>query len=371
MSAEKKALIVATVWPFYNFLANDIRVLQDLGYQVHCATNFHSKIYRDVAVHGVIKHDICFSRSPFSKNNIQAYRQLKAIIKENRFQIIHCHTPVAGILARLAARNERRKGTKVLYTSHGYHFHRGGSKKNWLIYYPIEKLCSRMTDIIITINEEDYALTKKKFHTKVCYRIPGVGIECARFELENFDTKEYKRTLGISEDDRVIISVGEVNTNKNHSLIIRSIAQFNDPDIHYFIAGNGNQMESNAELARSLGIENQVHFLGYRTDIPQLDTMADIFAFPALREGLGLAPIEAMACGTPVIGMDTRGVREYVRDGETGYKFDNSVSSCVQALGNCFKLLEKPGLQKTCKLEAKKYCRENSERIMCEIYRNI
>lgn len=365
----KKALITATIWSFYNFEKNDIKILQKKGYQVYCATNFKIETNREVEVENVVKYQIDFSRSPISRDNLHAYYELKKLIADNKFDLIHCHTPVAAFLTRIAVRKMRNTGTRVIYTSHGYHFYKGGNLKNWLIFYPLEKLASRFTDTIITINKEDLSLTENKFYTKDVFRVPGVGIDLSRFSLTGFDRNKYRIELGLKDSDILIVSVGEVNANKNHCLVIKAIAEMNRSDIHYFVAGRGNQITSNEILAKSLGIENQVHFLGYRTDIPQLDAAADIFAFPSIREGLGLAAIEALACGTPVVGMDTRGINEYCIDNETGFLFKNIPSSCAIAIEKCIDLIAMDKeLPKKCKSKAKLYRKEETEKIMKNIY---
>lgn len=364
----KKVLVVASIWPFFNFEKNDISLLQKLGYEVHCATNFKIEMDCEMTIDRIEKHQIDFSRSPFSIQTITAYMQLKKLIHENNFGLIHCHTPVASILTRLVARRYRKDGLRVLYTAHGFHFYKGAPLRNWIFYYPIEKICSRYTDAIITINEDDYDLTCSKFKAKDNIKIPGVGIDLNRFKPKHDKDDAIRKELGIAKENSIIISVGEVNDNKNHRLIIASLAKLKNKCIHYVVVGSGKAEEKNKILAGELGIADQVHFLGHRNDIPELDNAADIFAFPSLREGLGLAAIEALACGIPVIGMNTRGIKEYVRDGVTGYLFNNDVDSCCEAINNCLKLKEDFSLSVRCIDEAKKYDFRNSQRIMKALY---
>lgn len=370
---KSKVLIVASIWPFFNFEKHDIRILQELGYEVHCATNFKEDNGRKVDIHNVVKHQVDFSRSPFSFQTVVAFYQLRKLLSESSFQIVHCHTPVASIITRVLCKKYRKKGMKVIYTSHGYHFYKGSSLKNWLLYYPIEKICSKWTDIIITINEEDYNLTKTRFKKKKVFRIPGVGIDVSRFSLP-FEIRTQKREeFGIRENDVVILSVGEVNDNKNHKLIIESLAKLKDGHIHYFIAGNGDKIEENICLAKNLSLENNVHFLGYRSDIAELNAMADIFAFPSIREGLGLAAIEALASGVPVIGMNTRGINEYVMNGKTGYLFNNNIEECVRAIKEVCELVKTNAndISQNCIMTAQKYSYINTKKIMKDIYTDL
>lgn len=364
----RKALVVASIWPFFNFEKKDIILLQNLGYEVHCATNFEIGIDHEVKIDNIKRHQIDFSRSPFSIKTIKAFMQLNQLLRENDFSIVHCHTPVAGILTRIAAKKFRKKGMRVLYTSHGFHFYKGAPIKNWIMYYPIEKICSRYTDAIITINQEDYELVCSRFKAQENIRIPGVGIDLNQFFQEHSANDTMRSELGIAKGNKIILSVGEQNDNKNHRLIISSLAKLGDTNIHYVMAGSGEAEERNRMLAKKLGIINQVHFLGYRTDIPRLDNVADIFAFPSIREGLGLAAIEALACGTPVIGMNTRGINEYVKDDITGYLFCNDVDSCCEAIVKCLKLKDDTMLPVRCIEAAKKYDAQHTQLIMKSLY---
>lgn len=369
--SDKKALIVATVIEFITgFEMNDIRLLQELGYQVSCATNLDNPVDQDrieqLRENGVRIYNIPFSRSPISKQNIYAYKELRNLMHKERFDMMHCHTPVGGVLGRIAAHKEHVP--HILYTAHGFHFYNGAPLKNWLIFYPVEKILSHYTDTLITINNEDYELACAKFKAKENARIPGVGIDLKRFSPKHDTDDSIRKELGITRENRIILSVGELNENKNHRLIISALAKYGDKNIHYVIAGSGITDKKNRILAKELGVSKQVHFLGYRTDIPELDNVADVFAFPSIREGLGLAAIEALACGTPVIGMNTRGINEYVKDGVTGYLFNNDVDSCCEAIVNCLKLKEDSLLSAHCMDEAKKYDFQNSQIIMKTLY---
>lgn len=268
--------------------------------------------------------DLPFSRSPKSPDNIKAYRQLKQLIKDEQYDIIHCNTPVGGVVTRLVSRQAAKYGAKVFYTAHGFHFYHGSSRKNWLLYYPIEKNLSRRTDILITINEEDYALAQKRFSCRVEH-IHGVGVDGERYHTVSREQAALmKKELGYPSDQRLILAVGELLPNKNHQTAIQAMRRVADrfPNTKLLIAGNGPERERlEAEIA-SLGLENHVELLGYCTHLEDYQQICELSVACSSREGLGLNVIEAMLSGNPVIASHNRGHDELVRDGENGYLFD-------------------------------------------------
>lgn len=369
-----KILYLTTIGRTMNFFKSFINDLIEAGHTVDIATNEcngNSEVPNCYREWGCKIYMVSYARNPLSPQNIKAIREIKDIIKKNNYDIVHCHTPVASVCTRVACRNYRKMGLRVIYTSHGFHFYKGGLLRNWILYYPIEKICSHWTDAMITINAEDYELAKKRFAIKHIIRIPGIGIDISKYNIE-IDKNAYLQKIDLAGTVKIVLSVGEVNTNKNHSLVIRSIAYLKDSSIHYIVAGKGDQIESNIQLAEELGIKDQVHFLGYRNDIPELNQIADVFAFPSIREGLGLAAIEALASGTPVVGMATRGINEYVSNGITGYKFSNNIKSCAEAIQKCFDLIEKDEkLPIRCKEIASKYSYTVSNDRVLQLYRNV
>ena len=268
-------------------------------------------------------HDLPFERSPIRKNNLQVYKDLKNIIDTEQYEIIHCHTPMGGAIGRLAARSARKKGTKVIYTAHGFHFFKGAPLVNWLAYYPAERWLARYTDVLITINTEDYEIAKKFKVNRIEY-VPGVGIDTDKFKNIEVNRTEKRESLGVSEDDFMIISVGELNKNKNHQVIIRAIAKLRNEKIKYVLCGQGPLETELRELAKELDVENQVKFLGFRKDVPDLMKVADLFAFPSYREGLSLSLMEAMASGLPVVCSEIRGNTDLIEDGKGGYLVEPS-----------------------------------------------
>ena len=332
----KKVLFVASVSGHIRaFHLPYLEWFRKEGYQVDVAARLTAELPPEYNF-----HNISFERSPFKKSNISVYKQLKKLIDENEYDIIHCHTPVAAILTRLAARKARKHGTKVIYTAHGFHFYKGAPLLNWLIYYLIEKLCSKWTDVLITINKEDYEFAKKKMKAKWIKYVPGVGFDYDKFS--NFTVTEEKKNkfredLGIGGNDVMLVSVGELNDNKNHSVIIKALSQISHQNVHYCIAGKGPLENSLKQLSASLGLGDRVHILGFRTDVQFLLNCADIFCFPSKREGLGIAAIEAMACGLPIVTSNIHGINDYSEDGITGFKCSpNDVVGFVRIINKLF-----------------------------------
>ena len=277
-------------------------------------------------------YKISTSRSPFSFGNFKAVKQLKKIVNENNYDVVHCHTPIASFCTRLVCKKARKKGTKVIYTAHGFHFYKGSSKLSWLIFYPIEKYLSKFTDILVTINNEDYNLALKKFKSKQIVYLKGVGIDIDKINQVNVNREEKKRQLNIDLNSKVIISVGELNSNKNHQVVIKALSKIEDKNIHYIIAGEGDNYEYLKQLSNDLGLSDRVHLLGYRKDVVELLKICDIFCLPSYREGLSVALMEAMASNLPCLVSNIRGNCDLI-DENGGRLFNpNSESDCYEKL---------------------------------------
>lgn len=330
-----KILYVTTVSMTMGFFPEHIKMLLGEGYSVEIATNCEQPLPEIYKTLGCKSYDIRFSRSPFSKSNLTAYKQLKALVEKEHYDIVHCHTPNAAMITRLACRNVRKQGTKVFYTAHGFHFFKGAPLKNWLMYYPVEKICAHLTDVLITINHEDFELAKKKMHAKkVCY-VPGVGIDLSKIQSVECDRAEVRKSMGVSEDCTLLLSIGELNVNKNHQVVVKALARLSNKNVHYAIAGLGDQKDNLLNQAKNLGVESQLHLLGYRTDAFKLYKAADVFVFPSFREGLSVSLMEAMACGLPIICSKIRGNVDLVEDGVGGFHFvPNDVDGLIQNLKN-------------------------------------
>lgn len=369
-----KILYVTTISLTMNsFFKDHISAFVKSGYKVDIACNFKElplhKLYSEL---GCNEFQVDFSRSPLSLDNIKAYSQLKKIVESGKYDVVHCHTPNASIITRLVCRKLRKKnGLKVFYTAHGFHFYKGAPLKNWLLYYPVEKFCSRFTDKLITINQEDYALAQKKFKAKeVCY-VPGVGINLSRFQNVQVDREAKRREIGVPEDCFLLLSVGELNKNKNHQIVIKALAKLNDPNIHYAIAGVGDKKDCLLKLSEDLGVSRQIHMLGYRTDVAQLYRAADLFCFPSYREGLGLAAIEAMASALPIVTSNVHGINDYSINGVTGYKCSpNDSDEIAKAISKVLtmtpyksEVIKKHNIELACK-----YDYRNIVKLLFEVY---
>jgi len=315
----KKVLFVAHVVKrhFMLFHIPYVKWFKENGYETHVCANNDYENKEDCDIPYCDKYyDLPFQRSPFSAKNITAYKELKKLIDKNDYEIIHCHTPVGGVLTRLASRKARKKGTKVIYTAHGFHFFKGAPIINWMLFYPVEKLCARFTDVIITINQEDYKMAQKFKANEVVY-VPGVGIDTKKFSGLNVDRNEKRKELGILDNQIAMLSVGELSKRKNHKLVIEALAKLNNPNIVYLICGQGDLDKYLKDKARDLNVN--VKFLGFRKDVSEISMAVDMFVFPSLQEGLPVALMEAMVAGLPVVCSKIRGNTDLIEDGKGGY----------------------------------------------------
>ena len=380
----KKVLIVASVVSFIEwFNKENVDFLHNtLGCEVHIACNFDymndtdvertRKYTERIKNDGIHIHNIRFARSPFSSKNIKAYKELKRLIGSERFDLIHCHTPAVSFMTRIAARKARKQGTVVMYTCHGFHFHNSSSKKNWLLYYPAEKFLSRFCDYIVTINKEDFNRAKT-FHCKNVRYIPSVGVDINRIKELKIDKAAKRKEIGVPEDKILVISAGELIERKNHEVIIRALGKLQDPDIYYAIAGKGPLLDRLKQVSAEVGIADRVLFLGFRTDVFELYHAADISAFPSKIEGLGLAGVEAMAAGIPLVSSNVHGILDYVIDGKTGYAVPpNDIDGFASALE---KLAHDPALRESmrqnCLDAVEPFELSNALNVMWDIYKEI
>lgn len=319
----KKLLITSTDLMMIQFLVPHVRYLSQKGFQVEIACSEVGGRMEEVrqAVAGFAKvHTLRLVRSPFSPENRKGYRDMVKLLGENHYDIIWTNEPVMGVVTRLAARKHRKSGTKVVYMCHGFHFYRGAPLPNWLIYYPVERCMSRFCDAIVTINHEDEARART-FHCPRVEHIHGIGVDAERLH-PGAERTDIRRELGLKDDDFLVLSVGELNKNKNQQVILRALAELHDDHIHYLLCGKGDCLEALQRLARELGLEKNVHFLGYRRDVVDICTQADVFAHPSKREGLPLALMEAMYCGLPVICSRIRGNTDLIDEPEGGILCD-------------------------------------------------
>lgn len=317
----KRVLFVATVEShLLNFHIPFMKLLQEKGYEVHVATKLGNR-QQEFDEIGVIKHNVDFSRSPYSPKVFKSLQQTEKLLKEIRFSLVHVHTPVAAFVTRLAC--QRTNTHPVLYTAHGFHFYKGAPLKNWLLYYNMEKLAAHWTDGLITINEEDYKAAQKfklRKNGKVFF-VPGVGVDIANLEQRgaSIDRSEKRKELGISELSTVLITVAELIPRKNHIQVLKALSKLNKTNFHYLVVGNGESEQQLKKAVNELMLQDKVSFLGFRRDVAELMASSDIFILTSRHEGLTRALMEAMAVGLPIIATDVRGNRDLVKSGENGY----------------------------------------------------
>lgn len=331
-----KILYVSTISDTTNaFLVPHIEFLIDQGHHVDIACNIQSEIAPDLLGRGCEIFNIGFQRNPLSIDNLLAYKKLKNLIIKNKYDLVHTHTPVASTCVRLACRC--LKDVKVYYTAHGFHFFKGAPIKNWLSYYLVEKWLSIYTDLIVTINKEDYNRARQSLWAGKVEYMPGVGLDIGKYRDIAVDKQVKRIEISVPGDAFVVLSVGELNVNKNHGTCIRALAKLKNPQIHYVICGVGPLKNYLLGLARDLDLKDQVHFLGFRKDIGEIYKSSDIFAFPSLREGLGMSALEAMACGLPLVTSNVHGIVDYSVNGITGYTCDPmDVDGFAESIGKLF-----------------------------------
>lgn len=317
----KRMLVTSTDLMMIQFLVPHIQNLAAHGFEMEIAcSNVGGRLEEIRAkLKGYVKaiHVVRLVRSPASLINLKGYQDMKKIVDKGHYDIIWTNEPVMGVVTRLAARKVRKKGTKVLYMVHGFHFYKGAPKLNWMIYYPIERFVSRFCDEIVTINKEDYGRAQK-FHTSKISYIHGIGINIERLHRKE-NRGDIRKELRLNSDDFIILSIGELNKRKNHQTVIHALSKIRNTKIHYLICGKGKLLDNLQKLARKNGLENNIHFLGYRKDVVDICSQADLFVLPSLQEGLSVASLEAMYCGLPVVISDIRGVRDYFINGRNGY----------------------------------------------------
>ncbi len=318
----KRLLITCTDSMMKQFLEPHVLHLIESGCTVDVACsevlNRFSEVSEDLKGH-VKLYKLSMQRSPFDRSNLKGYKEVKEIIEQGHYDTIWTNEPVMGMLTRLAARKARKRGTQVIYMAHGFHFYQGAPKKNWMIYYPIEKWMARYTDKLITINKEDYKFAQKHFSCPV-FHIHGIGADSKRFHpISPEEQQQRRKELGF--DGPVILNVGELNPNKNQKTAILAFKEIvkQYPNAKLLIAGKGEEKESLEQLARAEGIKEKVVFLGYTLELEKYMQICDAVIACSYREGLPLNVIEAMLCGKPVVASQNRGHNELIQDGVNGY----------------------------------------------------
>lgn len=318
----KKVLFVAHVDSHIrHFHIPYLKYFKEKGYEVHVATSNDENESFDYCD---VKHTISIERSPIKINNLKAIKQMKELFEKENFDLVHCHTPMGGVVTRLAAKKARKNGMKVFYTAHGLHFYKGAPKKNWIMYYPVEKYLSKFTDVLITINHEDYELAKDKFKAGRVELVHGMGVDDKRFNDEKLPVDEYvtlRNELGLTSNDFVMVYVAELNDNKNQMMLINAmnnIVKIN-PAIKLCLVGKGNLEEQYKKKIEEYGLRNNVILTGYRRDVDRLLKIADLCVATSKREGLPINLVEAALSGVPIIAYRNRGHIEIVKENENGF----------------------------------------------------
>lgn len=316
----KKVLYVTTVSRTINaFLIPHINMLLDNGYEVHCACSIDKPVDKELQRRGVKIFEVPFSRNPLGIGNIKAFIKLEELQRINDYDIVHVHTPIAAIYGRLLKLNF--PSLRIIYTAHGYHFLKGGSKLRWILYYPIEKIMAKFTDVTININKEDYEITKEKLKHKKCYLLNGVGLDLDKYKkLSSKEIQEKRKEFGIKDKDFVVLMIAEINKNKNHIQLINAmdILKYKYPNIKVLCIGDGTLKESLEKQIILRNLQNNIFMLGYRLDVNKLINISDIGILLSRREGLPRNIMEFMACGRKVIATDIRGCRDLICDETIG-----------------------------------------------------
>jgi len=363
----RKILFIASIYAhFTSFHIPFMKLLQEMGYDIHAAASSTGGHKEEVESAGVTCWEIPFARSPYSPANVQAFRQLKALLKAQYFDLIHVHTPVAAFLGRYLAKATRQGA--VLYTAHGFHFCRGAPLKNWLIYYTAERIAARWTDGLIVLNDEDFKNARRLgFQPEInLFYVHGVGVELNRYSPSP-GAGSIRAELGLGRDDAILTCVAELNHNKNHDFLLDAWQRLSPgcDSAHLLLVGNG---ENEVMLKRKVEREQipRVYFLDYRKDVPQILQETDTVTLVSKQEGLPRCIMEAMAAGKPVVATNVRGSRDLVEDLKSGLLVElGDVKGLAVALE---KLIASPNLRQSMGAAAKKKIQDYSlEKVLVEM----
>lgn len=335
---KKVLMLAAKANMIQQFNHRNIKILQNLGYEVHVATNVvdfgsmsaeeNERFKQWMNDNKVVAHQVDFERRMGSlKGNIRSIKQLRQIFKMNDFAFIHVHSPLGSILGRFVAKQFK---VPTIYTAHGFHFFKGGPKNAWLVFYPLEWAFSFITDTLITINDEDFALAQKHMHAKNIVKINGIGVDvekawCVTDEEKAEARKKIREELNIPNDAFVISSVGELSYRKNHKLVLQALKKLSSQEIkqiYYVVAGTGENRRALSQYAESFNFSDNLKLLGYRSDIHEINFASDVFVFPSFQEGLGIAGLDATVDGTYILGATRRGISDYIVAGVNGEIFN-------------------------------------------------
>ena len=271
--------------------------------------------------------DIQFGRNPLSLRNLAALRQMIRLVRTNAYTLIHCHTPVASALTRVASFFARRPKPVVVYTAHGFHFYPKAPWSSWLLWFSLEWVLTRITDVIVVINRWDERAAQRFLRAKRVFRIPGMGVDLERFKpASNEERRKARQALSIDGGSFVLLYVAELIPRKNHGFVVDALPDILEivPNTTVLFAGDGPLEGAYKAQCERLGIAKHVRFLGFRADVEALCRAADIAVSASRHEGLGIGLAEAMASGLPIVASEDRGHRELVVSGENGWIFNQN-----------------------------------------------
>lgn len=323
----KKILITATELNLIQFWVSHIEKLIQAGYHVDLVCSHVggklNELKDALGNAGNPKLTVVdLKRSPVSVHNLHGFFQMRKLLDRKKYDVIITNEPVMGVVTRLAAFRQRKKGTKVVYFAHGFHFWKGAPAHNWVIFYPIEKITSLFTDVIVTMNREDYHFAQNHFKSVKVKYIHGIGIDLSEFVFSE-ETRNKKRTeLGVNNDDIMIFSANELTTRKNVLFaleIIKVLVSKGYKSIKYFIRGQGPLAQQMSDFIKKNNLEQNIFLLGYGKDILEMNCAADIFLFTSQQEGLPVAVMEAMSCRLPCVVSNIRGVTDLIANGKGGF----------------------------------------------------
>ena len=384
----KRALMYASVASMIQqFNMSNIKLLQELGYEVDVACNFEfgstisnekiESLKKQLNEMNVHFYHVPIPRKITDLKNLKlSYKQTLKLMNERQYHLIHCHSPIGGVICREANKqSENYKNCRMIYTAHGFHFYDGAPLKNWLIFYPVERALSRWTDVLITINKEDYHRASEQFRAKKTVYIPGVGVDTEKFAVCKVDNKKKRRDLSVKTDDFLLLSVGELSERKNQRIIIEALGKMKTEgslgNTVYLAVGKGDMQKTFEGLVKEYGLEGCVKFLGFRTDIAELCKTADCFVHPSVREGLGIAPLEAMAAGLPLISAKVNGIKDYTEEGVSGCCIDpesvDEMAAAIRKMDNDTGFREKCGRNNV--VTARQFDINRTNEIMRNIYK--
>lgn len=336
-NSRKKLLLVANVAKEHviKFHIPTIKLLTERGWTVDVACSGE-----DPVPYCHKQYRLSYERASLNGNLLKGIRELETIIDSGNYDLVYCHTTIGGVAGRIASKRARKKGTKVIYLSHGYFFYKGCPAIYWPTFFLTEKILSYFTDAIITINDEDYEISKKEFDSCRIYRIDGIGVDFSRIEVPDPDAERerIRSELAIPEDATVLIYLAELHGNKNQRFLIDVMEKLiaADETVYLILAGYDHAQGEYQRVAVEKGLEDRIKFLGWRDDIGSLYAAADICTATSIREGFGLNLVEAMACGVPVVASKNRGHSTIVRDGENGFLIEQGD---IDRFANCVKTL--------------------------------